>query len=32
MTRPIALVVLFLLRNKEYADSGLSVAELALPG
>lgn len=32
MTPAIALVVLFLLRNKEYADSGLSVAELALPG
>ncbi|NKR43574.1 ABC transporter permease [Prescottella equi] len=31
-TPAIALVVLFLLRNKEYAGSGLSVAELALPG
>lgn len=32
MTPAIALVVLFLLRDKEYAGSDLSVADLALPG
>lgn len=32
LTSAITLGVLFLLRNKTYGDSGLSVAELALPG
>lgn len=32
LTPAISLVVLFLLRNKMYGDSGLSVAELAVPG
>ncbi|HEY9314304.1 ABC transporter permease [Williamsia sp.] len=32
LTPAISLVVLFLLRNKIYGDSGLSVAELAVPG
>lgn len=32
LTPAISLVVLFLLRNKMYGDSGLSIAELAVPG
>lgn len=32
MTPAISLVVLYLLRHREYAGSGLSIAELALPG
>jgi ABC-2 type transport system permease protein len=32
LTPAIALAVLFLLRNRMYGDSGLSVAELAVPG
>ncbi|MFD6219186.1 ABC transporter permease [Nocardia asteroides] len=32
LTSAITLGVLFLLRNKTYGDSGLSIAELALPG
>lgn len=32
LTPAISLAVLFLLRNKEYAGSDLSIAELALPG
>ncbi|SEM34632.1 ABC transporter permease [Rhodococcus maanshanensis] len=32
LTPAIALGVLFLLRNRMYGDSGLSVAELAVPG
>lgn len=32
MTPAISLVVLFLLRNREYAGSELSISELALPG
>ncbi|MBW4818204.1 MULTISPECIES: ABC transporter permease [Rhodococcus erythropolis group] len=32
LTPAISLVVLFLLRNKMYGDSGMSVAELAVPG
>lgn len=31
-TPAIALAALFLLRGKEYTDTGLSIAELALPG
>ncbi|RVW07252.1 ABC transporter permease [Prescottella agglutinans] len=32
MTPVISLVVLYLLRNKQYAGSDLSISELALPG
>ncbi|WP_280457308.1 ABC transporter permease [Nocardia carnea] len=32
LTPALALCALYLLRNREYADSGLSIAELALPG
>ncbi|WP_446223563.1 ABC transporter permease [Nocardia sp. IBHARD005] len=32
LTPAITLGVLFLLRNKTYGDSGLSIAELAVPG
>ncbi|RVW01976.1 ABC transporter permease [Rhodococcus xishaensis] len=32
MSPAIALVVLYLLRNREYAGSDLSIAELAVPG
>ncbi|MFI5714605.1 ABC transporter permease [Nocardia sp. NPDC051750] len=32
MTPVLSLVALYLLRNREYSDSGLSIAELALPG
>ncbi|MFC4374026.1 ABC transporter permease [Nocardia halotolerans] len=32
LTPAITLGVLFLLRNRSYGDSGLSIAELALPG
>ncbi len=32
LTPAITLGVLFLLRNKTYGDSGLSIAELAIPG
>lgn len=32
LTPAIALAVLYLIRDRDYADTGMSIAELALPG